>query len=1419
MQTSRYWTSINLAIFVTYAALLLSEFQRCGGQCLISEREYDGLEDLYLAADGAHWTWNTSDPASIWSFPSDLDVPCSGWHGIVCSSTRLNECSVISLNLSNFGLVGAIPQHIVYLSVLQNMTLSNNKLGLDIPTEIGNMTTLEYVELAHNLLEYTIPKSLYNLERLVYLDLSYNRITGTLSAHISKLSSLQQFFLVNNFLVSSIPTELYSLTALTNISFDDIFLTGSLSPTLGNLINLRSFSVAANLLSGPIPHEIQNLSQLKSFVVSYNHLNGSIPSELWLIPSLEFLALDLNNLTGALNVPTSVGAAGLTSLHICCNSITGTIPSELGTLTNLSYFGLDSNGPLTGTMPNSLCSLTNLRTLYVSTNYLTGSLLPCFGDFVLLSNADFDSNHFTSSLPAELGNWRNLTTLYAGYNYLSQPLASELFEAVDWINVGLNNNFLSGEVPAELSHLVSLEYIELATNMFSGYFPEVFGRMSAIQTIYLKENQFSGPLPSQFHNTLSVLYIDISNNSLSGSVPSVYTEFVNMEFIFIGFNQLTGNFGNMNWTLCSRLQVLSIEANSLSGPISATVAKSAALRALYLNENVLSSTLPSEIAEPRFLNFLIVAANFIEGALPLSIAHLERLEVLNVSLNFLSGGIAPIFDGNLSKLVIVDMSQNAFSGSLSTSLFTVSNHTTDIVMYENCFKSGLPSAICSATSLATLVLDSMNTAPACQHDFGALKSIFKVVISSIIQDATIPDCVWAMPNLNTLHLSGNGLYGTLGDLLDGVTSLTDVSIASNRLVGSIPMSWQQYGRFVQLDLSSNKLSGALEADFNISAANATVDLSINRLSGDIPGAFMTASNVNILDGNLFQCHADDMPESDPDRNEYVCGSDDFDVSLILWVVLLCVAGLISFVHWKDIKLRSAVVSNQPLLTLLVRAVAWWSCLVSGAYVVIVMLGYVILKLVPHADTLYSTHIHQYTWTTTVAYLHGIAPTAVVATGLLMSVVSLRTVFCPVDSASIVEGSRISGWLKYFRFEHSWIAGQVLVVTVIHMAVTVAGNVAYVYAIINGLKTDTLILLQILMSVFKLVWNRYYVRNFVGYIPMSLTRQLLCQCGMLMFTFLVSPIIATFFLDNTCFRYIILGQPSVSSSFLTDEFSCILECDISPTNAVHCFDVCGVAGEGARIIGYSSAVPSWLYSYQCSSSILTNYIPVLLFAYAISGIVVPVFRWLAWHSCEMRIQKWPKWVRKIILGSQDRIGNHAVHAATAILCKECLNMSVLLTFGLACPLLAVAVCLDCWTVLFGLELSWPLRNDTISLAKDIRSPILLPDSSRTATAGVEKRGTTGVTSLDGSALQQGVLSIRWLIVLVSCMFWSFFLFDMMGDVYGSSVGGWTTGLCLAVVLIAYGISGYCKMPTLLPVDHLEEESRPSTFDTNLNDSFL
>jgi hypothetical protein len=61
--------------------------------------------------------------------------------------------------------------------------------------------------------------------------------------------------------------------------------------------------------------------------------------------------------------------------------------------------------------------------------------------------------------------------------------------------------------------------------------------------------------------------------------------------------------------------------------------------------------------------------------------------------------------------------------------------------------------------------------------------------------------------------------------------------------------------------------------------------------------------------------------------------------------------------------------------------------------------------------------------------------------------------------------------------------------------------------------------------------------------------------------------------------------------------------------------------------------------------------------------------------------------------------------------------------------------------------------------------------------------------------------------------------MMGDVYGSSVGGWTTGLCLAVVLIAYGISGYCKMPTLLPVDHLEEESRPSTFDTNLNDSFL
>ena len=68
--------------------------------------------------------------------------------------------------------------------------------------------------------------------------------------------------------------------------------------------------------------------------------------------------------------------------------------------------------------------------------------------------------------------------------------------------------------------------------------------------------------------------------------------------------------------------------------------------------------------------------------------------------------------------------------------------------------------------------------------------------------------------------------------------------------------------------------------------NCTVlTLDSNRLSGNIPPSFTEAGGVNILSGNLFQCEPNNIPQYDPKREGYICGSLTLDVSFISWGVL------------------------------------------------------------------------------------------------------------------------------------------------------------------------------------------------------------------------------------------------------------------------------------------------------------------------------------------------------------------------------------------------------------------------------------------------------------------------------------------------------------------------------------------------------
>ncbi|XP_078149677.1 receptor-like protein 6 [Carex rostrata] len=90
-----------------------------------------------------------------------------------------NSLSIFSsLDLSQNGFSGKIPEDIGQLKSLQVLNLSHNALTGPIPVEFANLEQLESLDLSSNQLSGHIPQELTSLTFLASLNLSYNNLVG-----------------------------------------------------------------------------------------------------------------------------------------------------------------------------------------------------------------------------------------------------------------------------------------------------------------------------------------------------------------------------------------------------------------------------------------------------------------------------------------------------------------------------------------------------------------------------------------------------------------------------------------------------------------------------------------------------------------------------------------------------------------------------------------------------------------------------------------------------------------------------------------------------------------------------------------------------------------------------------------------------------------------------------------------------------------------------------------------------------------------------------------------------------------------------------------------------------------------------------------------------------------------------------------
>jgi Leucine-rich repeat (LRR) protein len=977
------------------------ESPSCSGS--ITETAYNSLYSLYNATAGRYWVYDDRVDGTVWSFPANLSAPCTNrWQGLNCSESSASNCVIVGLNMDGMNMTGTIPSSIASLTNLRTLDLAANSLLGSIPTAIGQLTKLQL------------------------LLLESNKLTGQLPTEIAELSSLEKLWLYANQLKGTLPSELGELSNLQDITLYANSIHGSIPKELGNLLKLSTLNLESNRFIDGIPKELGQCTALETLVLSGNYMNGSLPLEIFNATKLTSLLLNNNYFVGTIS-PKIRQLGSLQELWLQGNRLYGQVPSNISELAQLVTLDLDANH-LSGTIPCELGLLTGLKYMYLNSNYMTGSIPSELAAIVGIQSLNFYFNSLSGPIPSQFGTFSNISTLTFALNYLTQGFPTELTNAVTLGFLDMGINYLVGTLPNSINQLTKLKFILVEVNGFSGSFPSQFGELDELVYLVAYDNQLSHSIPSELGSYKQILALILSDNRLTGRVPTELFQLSTVEYLYISENSLSGSIPT---SIGNLVKLIDFEAAStlMTGSIPTEIGNALELQYLEMSGGFYDGKIPTVLGSCSLLNILDVGDNYLSGSFPSEFSQLSSLTQLNVSTNSLSGSIVAYHaegspdSGTSTQYIIqyVDFSKNQFTGSIPTYYMNSSSLTT-VIMYSNCFKGSVPSDMCIASNLQILVLDSMTSSTACQVIIStSTQKLVKGSFPRNLLSGSIPNCLWSMSKLTSLHMAGNGLGGSLGEIPSD-SALTDLILSHNQLEGSVPLSIQEHGKFLQLDLSFNKLTNTLSESFKVSANATTFDLTVNRLSDKIPSAIVHASTVNVLQGNIFQCQegsSKSIPRNDPEFEMYICGSSNYNRCLLLWCIicggLICVyfvsrslvggrkfgGNVAKFMYMKAVRYATAFhILPKGLkarftsdFLYLMRRFCVLACLLCILYVFVGMMSYIVLKSGNHTmSALYSTYSTQYTWVTTSAYMHGAVPATLILLYLYFTVYVMNAMF-------------------------------------------------------------------------------------------------------------------------------------------------------------------------------------------------------------------------------------------------------------------------------------------------------------------------------------------------------------------------------------------------------------------------------------------
>ncbi|GAY66551.1 hypothetical protein CUMW_249600 [Citrus unshiu] len=598
----------------------------------LSSSQYLNLEGVDLSKTGSSWVQASNMLPSL----SELHLPACGLFEFPPLSV-VNFSSLLVLDLSSNDFNSSIPQWLFNISKLAHLDLSANNIQGNIPDAFANMTSLRELDLSENsLIGGQIPKDLGSLCSLRDLDLSSNDLDGEIIEFVDRLSkctnsSLESLDLGQNNLGGFLPNSLGQLENLKILQlWGNLFRDISGNPWIGvvteahflKLKNLKELHIAKSSLAarltlvfnvspewvppfklrymrlrscqlGPkFPAWLRNQNKLQTFVLRNTQISDTIPEWFWQL-DLSLYELDLGP------IPSDIGERMplLTDMDISHNLLNGTVPLSIGRLSSLTTLSI-SNNNLTGHIPEFWNGLPFLYAVDMSNNSLSGEIPSSLGSLRFLRFLMLSNNRLSGEIPSTLQNCTTIRTLDLGDNKLSDNIPAWLGKSTSLWILRLRSNIFYGDIPSQLCSLSSLHMLDLAHNNLSRSIPSCLGNLTGMASDMDSERYEGNVLVTTkgteywYESTLYLVNsIDLGYNSLSGEIPDL-TNLSRLVILNLSMNHLTGKIPDSIGSL-GRLETLDLSKNQLSGAIPPNLTFSTFLAHLNLSDNNLSGEIPS----------------------------------------------------------------------------------------------------------------------------------------------------------------------------------------------------------------------------------------------------------------------------------------------------------------------------------------------------------------------------------------------------------------------------------------------------------------------------------------------------------------------------------------------------------------------------------------------------------------------------------------------------------------------------------------------------------------------------------------------------------------------------------------------------------------------------------------------------------